>query len=71
MNSNKKGRIQRPPTSFFKSENTDEIASYEVSYDYADIHSRDLHPMRLEEGCRYGKVIESVSHAVRETADDE
>ena len=54
-----------------KSEDADQITSYEVTDDDADIHTDYLQPMRFEEGGRNGKVVEGVSHAVCEAAYDE
>ena len=71
MNSNKKGRIQRPPTSIFKSENTDEIASYEISKYYTHIHSNNLKEVKLQKVYGNRKIIECICHTVSETADYE
>ena len=48
-----------------------QIASHEISKDYADIYAEDLKEMGLDECKRHTKEIECISHAVRETTDDE
>ena len=70
MNSNKKGRIQRPPTSFFKSENTDEIASYEVSEYDTDINSDNLKKVNLQKVYGNRKIVECISNAMGKPAYD-
>ena len=48
-----------------------QIASNEISKDYADIYAEDLKKMSLDECKRHTQEIECICHAVRKAADDE